>query len=158
MAASPKAKKRRLVTLLVFVLGAIYLFCPLPTHGVEVASRSSPDFDQRPKDDAFVIAAGNGDLNTVQKLLDSGVDPNSDSTGEDGHSALASAAAGGHLPIVQLLLNRGADVNAEDSWGGTAIVGASLWGHVDIVQLLLAHGAADSILSRPILRVRYLVP
>src|SRR5579862_7985562 len=136
-----KQKKAVRILIACFAISVGLLFWPLPDSHHRIAPRTSPLFDKRPKSDALVKAAENGDLEAMTKLLDSGVSPNADSSGDEGRSALSEAAAGGHLEAVKLLLARGADVNAEDSWGENALVSASLWGNVDVVRLLISKGA-----------------
>jgi hypothetical protein len=65
-------------------------------------------------DEPLAIAASDGDINTVQLLLDHGASPNAE--GVDGVStALIDASANDHEKIVQMLLAKGADVNQTDS-------------------------------------------
>ena len=57
----------------------------------------------------FIKAAGNGDLNTVQSLVDK---VNVNSKDGDGRTALWKAAFGGHLDVVRFLVARkDVDVN-----------------------------------------------
>ena len=84
-------------------------------------------------------AAGMGDLERLNQLLDQGLDVNiGDRTGV---TALMRAAYHGQLPIVQALIERGADLNAKDNGGLTALMMAKHAGHQDTVDSLLAAGA-----------------
>src|SRR5262249_601852 len=96
--------------------------------------------------DAFGEAARHGDLATVRRLLDDGVDVNTKF--RYNATALAYACDRGYLDIVQLLLDRGADVNATDTfYKPTPLVSASEPSsarkpqHAEVVRLLLQHGA-----------------
>ena len=57
-------------------------------------------------------AAKKGDLVTVRRQLEAGVEVGAAENGK-GYTALMWAAQNGHLPIVKLLHGRGADVNAK---------------------------------------------
>ena len=61
-------------------------------------------------------AAAKGDVETVQQLVDSGVDANS--TDENKMTALHHAAMHAREGVIQALIERGADVNASDLKGG----------------------------------------
>ena len=146
MNVSPGRPRKQRIVFVIGIFALVGLFCALGgrTKPHHIATRTSPGFSQRQKCDELVTAAGDGDMKTMKRLLDSGVSPNADNGSDkqgDGISALSNAASCGHLDAVQLLLDRGADVNADDFWGGNALVGASLWGQVDVVKCLIAHGA-----------------
>jgi ankyrin repeat protein len=61
------------------------------------------------------IAAAEGDVDRVKRLLDEGADINA--RGQAGQSALHEAVAGGHKQVVQVLVARGADAAIEDDSG-----------------------------------------
>ena len=88
-------------------------------------------------DRSLVDASEKGDLNKIQQLLDSGVDPNVEDYAN--HTALYYAAEKGHLNIVKLLLEKGAKVDHES--GDSALLWACHYGHVNIVKLLIENGA-----------------
>lgn len=83
--------------------------------------------------------AREGELNEVQKLLSSGVDPNC----QDGRGwcPLMWATAEGHINIVELLLEYGADPNVINYLGRSAIMYASNYGFYEIAKALLRKGA-----------------
>lgn len=98
------------------------------------------------KADALAAAARKGDVATVTKLLDEGVDVNSKF--RYGTTALSFAADHGHLEVVKVLVARGADVNVKDSfYGATPLTWAVSPAmtrkpeHAEIVGVLLKHGA-----------------
>jgi ankyrin repeat protein len=96
---------------------------------------------------ALFEAVDDGSVETVNRLLDHGVDVNA--WGPDGFTPLQQAAAGGHANLVAVLLERGADANAV---GGSEVVGglhlaglpALMWaavrGHEGVVTVLVEHG------------------
>lgn len=84
-------------------------------------------------------AALDGDLVTVQKLLERGNSP--DSSDADGNTLLMLAARSGHLKTVEFLVARKASVNRKSKVGDTALMAASLKGHIDVARLLLENGA-----------------
>lgn len=98
------------------------------------------------KAEALWEAARKGDVATVKKLLDEGLDVNTKL--RYGSTALFSACDRGHVEVVKLLLDRGADVNVRDTfYGATPLTWAvnPATGrkpqHVEIVRLLLQKGA-----------------
>ncbi len=66
-----------------------------------------------------LIAAGEGNLTQVRRLIENGVDPN---LGDyDRRTALHLAAAEGHDKVVELLLRSKANPNSADRWHGTPL-------------------------------------
>lgn len=78
-----------------------------------------------------------GDIRAVERLLRSGVDPNTRDT--SGATALMLAAAFAPQAAMQALLRAGAEVNAANQSGATALMWASH--DPEKVRLLLARGA-----------------
>jgi hypothetical protein len=88
---------------------------------------------------ALIQAAGNGELETIQSLINEGVDLNAPN--EHGEIALIRAASQGQVQAINALLEGGANVNATSGEGMTALIRASLVGQSEAVKALLAHGA-----------------
>jgi hypothetical protein len=88
---------------------------------------------------SLVEAVLKGDLNTVDFLLASGVDPNSVVPGDG--TPLIAAAKKGRLDLVQRLLDRGARINTGVSGDGNPLIAAAARGHTETVRLLLDRGA-----------------
>lgn len=87
-------------------------------------------------------AAGAGDLETVRKMIEGGMDVNA----KDFFKAtpLQWAATKGRVEVVTYLLSRpGIDVAAMNAGGTTALMGACRFGHLEVVNLLLAHPGVD---------------
>jgi ankyrin repeat protein len=82
-----------------------------------------------------------GKTEAVKKLLDEGVDVNSNI--ETGWTPLYEATSYGNTEIVRLLLDRGADANAKaPSTGYTVLMqGVNLNGNLEIARMLLEKGA-----------------
>nr|MBC8431083.1 ankyrin repeat domain-containing protein [Candidatus Desulfatibia vada] len=123
----------------------------------------------------LIEAVRNDNVNSVNALIEKGVNVNEESFGdargpldwavEAGHfdivrllvengaktqyhgSALHCAAQFGHTDLVRFLIKNGANVNAQDSQGHTSLHLAIWKGHVEIVQMLLNNGASTSIKS-----------
>jgi ankyrin repeat protein len=101
-----------------------------------IAGRAQPSPSERTE--ALVQAALRGNVQSVRRLLRSGVDPN-----QSGHTASPLGAALGHPAVVRMLLKAGADPNAavntefEDSIFMEAVRERAL----PSVKLMLAHGA-----------------
>jgi ankyrin repeat protein len=100
---------------------------------------------------ALMAAAGNGDLDAVNCLLDHGADVKA--TTPTGFTALIAAALSGNAKVVALLLERGADPNAvcklERGILQTPAGVAASMGHADCLQLLLAAGADVNVQGGP---------
>jgi hypothetical protein len=88
---------------------------------------------------AIVEFARDGNLDEVQKLLDCGIDPNSQN--RRGWSPLMWATAESHLDVVELLLEHGADPNLINYLGRSAIIYASYYGFYEIAKALVEKGA-----------------
>ena len=84
-------------------------------------------------------AAHDGAVESLQRELDQGVDPNT--TNRFGVTPLALAGRGGHTAAVQLLLEFGADANRASPTGETPLMVAARTGVVGSVVSLLEHGA-----------------
>jgi hypothetical protein len=88
---------------------------------------------------AIVEFARDSNLIEVQKLLDSGIDPNTQDS--RGWSPLMWATAKKRLDVVKLLLEHGADPNLINYLGKLAIMDASRYGSYEIVKALVENGA-----------------
>jgi ankyrin repeat protein len=84
-------------------------------------------------------AALEGDLVTVQRLIERGASP--DTSDREGSTLLMLAARSGHVPVVSYLLSQKASVNARNQFGDTALMAASLKGQVAVAKVLLENGA-----------------
>lgn len=91
-------------------------------------------------DSCLIVAAHEGDMETVKYLMDIGVNVNTKSK-NGGLTALMAATMNSNKKIMGLLLERGADVNVKTEDGYTALMMASNQGDIDIVKLLLNKGA-----------------
>jgi ankyrin repeat protein len=81
------------------------------------------------------IAALEGDLEAVKKLVEEGAIPTDETTG--GQSPLHMAALAGSKEIVDFLIEKGAEVNAGDWTNDTAVHFAALGGHLELVKYLV---------------------
>ena len=84
-------------------------------------------------------AALEGDLPTVQRLVERGNSP--DSSDAEGSTLLMFAARGGHAGVVSYLIAQKASVNGRNKFGDTALMAAALGGHIEAAKVLLANGA-----------------
>jgi ankyrin repeat protein len=98
-----------------------------------------------------MAAAGNGDLDAVNCLLDHGADVKARTP--TGFTALIGAALSGNARVVALLLERGADPNAvcelERGILQTPAGVAAGMGHADCLRLLMAAGADVNVQGGP---------
>jgi ankyrin repeat protein len=106
------------------------------------ASAQSESSDSVDEDTALHRAAHAGDVVTLRRELDQGVDP--DAANRFGVTPLALASRSGHASAVQRLLEAGADPNRASPAGETPLMVAARTGVVDSVMSLLEHGADPS--------------
>ncbi|KAL6860393.1 hypothetical protein ACO1O0_004421 [Amphichorda felina] len=94
---------------------------------------------------ALNMAASNGDVERVKKLLGGDAKPFIDvnSPDEDGTPPLIYASCFGHEPVVQVLVEAGADVNKQDRNQWSALMWAMTNRHKGIAKLLLDNGASS---------------
>ena len=98
-------------------------------------TRNTPTQEQKLRS-----AALNGDLATVEKLIQAGANVNQ--AGNDGETALIFAAWDGNTALVTALLAaQGIEVNQADKDGKTALFAAARKGHTEVVTALLNGGA-----------------
>jgi ankyrin repeat protein len=102
--------------------------------------------------DALRLAAWHGHKQTVNYLLDIGVDANA--RGSRAETPLMWASRNGHDKIVRILLEHGADPNAISSSEMTAFRLAKKYGREGAAALLRIHGAIDSTSRADSLRDR----
>ncbi|MDP7052406.1 MAG: ankyrin repeat domain-containing protein [Verrucomicrobiota bacterium] len=81
-------------------------------------------------------AAKDGDVDSVKKFLDQGVDINSQA-GKWGNTPLHEAAFWGNVEVVRLLISKEADVDAKDYYECTPLHDAVDYGNLEILKLLL---------------------
>ena len=97
----------------------------------------------------LIIAAHNGQVNSVKILLGYGADIDARGTLKIADEVrkrctpLWAAAASGHLDVVKLFINKGAFVDLQDEDGDTALHYAVKGGHLELVSELLALGASQ---------------
>ncbi len=96
--------------------------------------------------DAFVEAARDGDLRSIQEMIASGVSP--DSTNIAGATALEMACVENHENIALYLLDRGASPNPiESPPSSSPLIYAATKGNAIIVQALLNKGADINLID-----------
>lgn len=86
-----------------------------------------------------VIEAGN--LDELQRLIDSGINVNARDPGGSRETPLHVAIGRANHPAVRLLLENGADPNAVSRYEITPLRMAAQSGHMDIARALVDHGA-----------------
>ena len=91
------------------------------------------------------FASGDGDLETVKRLLQQGLDPNA--FDDLGWTPLIHAAKRGHLDVVRCLLAAGAQVDARDKAraGNTALAEVAAECSLEMAKALVDAGAEPRI-------------
>ncbi|KAL3820210.1 hypothetical protein ACJIZ3_006115 [Penstemon smallii] len=87
----------------------------------------------------LLYLANEGDLEGIQKLLESGTDVNFRDI--DHRTALHVAACQGYYDVTKLLLENGAEIDLNDRWGSTPLSDAIHYKNHDMIKLLESHGA-----------------
>jgi len=87
----------------------------------------------------FIDAAAKGDLPTIKRNIENGIDINT--SDEDGNTALHLAVIKGNLELTQYLIQKGAKINQKDGNGDTPLANACVLGNVEIAKYLIEHGA-----------------
>lgn len=140
---SPLLKWRSSTLLCVLTLAVAPLYAQILTVPRSDAVQGSP----------LAEAARRGDRQTVQSLLNQGLDVNA--AGRDGTPALHWAVRVDDQELVRMLLAKGADVNALNRYGQAPIHVAVQNRHRDMVQTLVRAGAsvekADGSGEQPLL-------
>jgi beta-lactamase regulating signal transducer with metallopeptidase domain len=104
----------------------------------DVQSRGDED-EADPLEVALMEAAGRGDLQKMQQLLDRGAKADAAVPGDG--SPLIAAARKGRLEAMERLIAAGADVNRGVEGDGSPLINAAQEGHLEAVRLLLDRGA-----------------
>jgi hypothetical protein len=117
--------------------GPLFLMAAIPTAGLPIVTGlcARGVRQQFFLNEPMAIAADQGDVDEVRRLLDRGASP--DSWGVDSvNTALIGAARHGHARVVQLLLERGANPAISDGDRKSALQHAREGGHQEVVRLL----------------------
>lgn len=94
----------------------------------------------------LALVAKRGDLEAVVRLLESGV--NVDTEDNKHHAtALMWAAHEGYPDIVRLLIEHGAEIDKRKATNETALWFAAQKGHLEAVKVLVQHGADINIIG-----------
>src|SRR5205823_3769224 len=107
----------------------------LVAHGADVHAKSDKGWTP------LHCVAQRGPLESIQWLLDHGVDVNARSGGPFGTPLHMAASNGRGGEIVDFLIAKGADVNIKSDVGNTPLHEALARGHNDVAKRLIAAGA-----------------
>lgn len=91
------------------------------------------------KDRELIAAAGHGDNQSVQRLLQAGASVHA--ADANGVTALIAAAYKNRLETAKLLIAAGADVNRQDRTRQSAYLITTSDGYIELLKLTLANGA-----------------
>ncbi|WP_373531542.1 ankyrin repeat domain-containing protein [Vampirovibrio sp.] len=110
-------------------------------------SQVSPVKDSVQFSGAFTHAAKLGDLDSVNRLLSEGTNPNA-ANFSHGNTALHHASKYGHIPVVRRLLQHPkTKPNIKNHEKVTPLMNAAETGNTAIVQMLLVKGADSSLVN-----------
>ena len=93
--------------------------------------------------DRFLSAAYEGDVSTVNELLEEGVPV--DCVGEHDTTALFHAAVSNRTDVIRLLLQNGANANKQGRFGNTPLHRAAVGNSTETIAVLVEHGASINI-------------
>jgi ankyrin repeat protein len=127
---------------LVLLLAGCSASAPKPhaTTPVTAAPATVPQLAPEDRNAFFVHFARSGDVESLRKELDAGIDANV--TDNLGQTALIAAVSHGGLEATNLLLARGADPDVRDNAGWSPLHYAAYFGAgTDLMAALLAKGA-----------------
>jgi ankyrin repeat protein len=110
-----------------FTILAVFMFL---SSGIAYTSSDS---------DEIFHASAKGDIQSIENLLNKGVDINR--KGSEGMSPLAIAVISRKAEAVNYLIKKGANVNLKDNMGMTPLMQAADDGDLLIVEILAAAGA-----------------
>ena len=113
-------------------------------NGNPVTPQKSLSEQDKQKNFQLMRAVADGDIQTVRKLLQEGVDPNIMET-EKGYTPLLIAADRNNTEMAALLLSAGADANAQlnkSEYNVSALLMACNKGNSELVNMLLTMGAS----------------
>lgn len=98
------------------------------------------DVRDRDGNTALLIAAAEGNVETIKILKELGADVNAQRAyGSD--TSLMYAAENGNIAALIELINLGANIHARNDYGGTALMNAAARGHEKIIDKLVQSGA-----------------
>lgn len=103
---------------------------------IEEWPRTNVEIRTAKDESPLMIAALQGHLDMVKKLIDRDADVN-----KTGWTALHYAATNGHVAVIELLLDKHAYIDAESPNGTTPLMMAAHYGSPAAVKLLLEAGA-----------------
>lgn len=101
--------------------------------------------DNESSNDLLMIAARQGNLPIVKKLIDANVDVNKQNN--FGNTALIFAVSKNHSDVVKYLIKKKADLDIQNKDGLTALMVATYNKNPKIAEVLLSHGADMNIYS-----------
>jgi len=136
----PPPERRQALLFEAATLGRTDLIALLVANGADVNAYEVRGFTP------LILAAYNGQADTVEALLAAGADPCKPDLGQ-GNTAQMGVAFKGDDRIAARLLKEKCDVNARNTAGQTALMMASLFGRTAQIAMLLNNGADPGILD-----------
>lgn len=136
--ALPSPERRQQLLFDAARLGRTDMIAPLVKAGVDLDGYDMRGFTP------LILAAYNGQAQTVEALLAAGADA-CKADGGQGNNAQMGVAFKGHDAIAARLLKAGCDVNARNKAGQTALMMAALFGRSAQVGMLIRAGADPAL-------------
>ena len=139
--ANPNLKSKRITGNTMAPYPASTALCEAVDHGHVDIANLLIDRGAKVDQTAFAMAAGVGDLDLMQKMLDKGADINKPSDNPYNRSPMIVACSKGKLESVQWLVSKGADAKL------APLKSTLKGGNADLLQLLLDAGADPNRIS-----------
>lgn len=134
--------------LLMIVMVVLLAGCSTNTSSSQSLSNASNSDEKRVEvmNQQLIALAEKGDVDSVLKLLQDGVDINT--TDERGRTAVMAATYKNKVETVKALIQKGADINIRDENLNNVLLYAGAEGLLDIVKLAIDSGADPMLTNR----------
>ncbi|MDP6390703.1 MAG: ankyrin repeat domain-containing protein [Alphaproteobacteria bacterium] len=122
------------------------LVAALATAFAGVPVRAQQSDVLRHYEDAYSLAARDGDLALVRQYIARGASP--DRVDSDGRTPLINATIGGHVEIAEAVLATKPKIDIRDKIGNSALIWAVISDQYEIAELMLEAGANVDVQNR----------
>ena len=128
-------------------LSLLCVLACVSAHGQLVLAQTAPTLSETGKYEGLLLAAYQGDIDTVKKLIDEHTDL--EVRDSAGRTPLIIAAFASHENIVRVLKEAGADINAMEHRAYDAVTIAAVGNDLPMLELVLNLGASSGNVTSP---------